>query len=101
MEPTRLTKTSSGAAADGGPLFVVVSGPSCAGKDSVLAGLQERQYPAHFTVTATTRPERDGDSFIRHMGESEFTDLLQNNGLLEIITPSTVKASESLISNSF
>ncbi len=70
-------------ATSSGPLFVVISGPSCAGKDSVLACLQERSYPAHFTVTATTRPERDDDSFIRHMSESEFAELLENDGLLE------------------
>ena len=77
-----MSNTGAGAT-DSGPLLVVFSGPSCAGKDSVLACLQERQYPAHFTVTATTRPERDGDSFIRHMSESEFTELLENDGLLE------------------
>jgi len=84
-----LTSTSSSAttgdagATDGGPLFVVISGPSCAGKDSVLGALRERHYPAHFTVTATTRPKREGESFIRSVSESGFAELLENNGLLE------------------
>ncbi len=75
--------TGGAGATDSGPLFVVISGPSCAGKDSVLGCLQERQYPAHYTVTATTRPERDSDSFIQQMSESEFAELLKNDGLLE------------------
>ncbi|MCI0890033.1 MAG: guanylate kinase [Chloroflexi bacterium] len=74
---------TSASATTAGPLLVVISGPSCAGKDSVLALLRERQYPAHFTVTATTRPERESETFIRHMSESDFTELLENDGLLE------------------
>ena len=74
---------TSASATSGGPLLVVIPGPSCAGKDSVLASLRERQYPAHFTVTATTRPERESETFIRHMSESDFTELLENDGLLE------------------
>ena len=74
---------TSASATTGGPLLVVISGPSCAGKDSVLALLRERQYPAHLTVTATTRPKREHETFIRHMSESDFTELLENDGLLE------------------
>lgn len=68
---------------DHGPLLVVISGPSCAGKDSVLAGLRERGYPAHYTVTNTTRPERGRETFIRSISEAEFDELLKNDGLLE------------------
>ncbi len=78
-----MSNTGGAGATDSGPLLVVISGPSCAGKDSVLARLQERHYPAHYTITATTRPKRDGDSFIQHMSESEFEELLRNDGLLE------------------
>jgi guanylate kinase len=49
----------------------------------VLACLQERQYPAHYTVTATTRPAREGESFIQSLSERDFTALLENDGLLE------------------
>lgn len=43
------------------PLLVVISGPSGAGKGSVLAGLNRLERPWHFAVTATTRPRRDGE----------------------------------------
>ena len=82
----RLSNAAPGAT-NGGPLLVVISGPSSAGKDSVLAGLRERQYPAHFTVTATTRPKREvkpeDHAFLRFLTDSEFEELLENDGLLE------------------
>ena len=72
---------------DNGPLLVVISGPSCAGKDSVLTRLRERGYPAHFTVTATTRPKREvkpeDHEFLRFLNEQEFDRLLAEDGLLE------------------
>ncbi len=40
------------------PMLIVISGPSGAGKDSVLAGLKERNLAFHFVVTATNRPQR-------------------------------------------
>ena len=74
-------------AGNGGPLLAVISGPSCAGKDSVLGCLRERHYPAHFTVTATTRPKREvrpeDHAFLRFLTDSEFQELLRNDGLLE------------------
>ncbi|MCH7697897.1 MAG: guanylate kinase [Chloroflexi bacterium] len=85
-EPKSLSETST-AGPDGGPLLVVISGPSCAGKDSVLARLRERGYPAHFTVTATTRPKREvrpeDHELLRFLSEEEFDELLKSNGLLE------------------
>jgi guanylate kinase len=41
-----------------GPLLVVLTGPSGAGKDSVLAHLKASGRPYHFGVNATTRPPR-------------------------------------------
>ncbi len=71
----------------GPPLLVVISGPSGVGKDAVLARLRERGVPAHFTVTATTRPKREvnpGDhAFLSFLSEEEFARLLANDGLLE------------------
>jgi guanylate kinase len=71
----------------GGPLLVVISGPSGAGKDSVLSALRERKLPFHFTVTATTRPQREVNpadhEFLRFLREDEFDRLLANGGLLE------------------
>lgn len=44
-----------------GPLLVVLSGPSGAGKDTILNALRARGRPFHFTVTATTRPPRPNE----------------------------------------
>jgi guanylate kinase len=43
------------------PLLIVISGPSGVGKDSVLQRMKERQLPLHFVVTATSRPQREGE----------------------------------------
>ena len=73
--------------AAGDPLLVVISGPSGAGKDSVLERLRERGLPAHFTVTATTRPRREvkpqDHRFLSFLSEPEFDRLLAEDGLLE------------------
>jgi len=68
------------------PLLVVISGPSGAGKDSVLHLLSERHLPFHFVVTATTRPKRPGEvdgvdyHFIDH---DEFSKMIEQDELLE------------------
>jgi len=68
------------------PLLVVVSGPSGAGKDTVIKRMKERGYPFYFVVTTTTRPPREGE---RHgvdyffVSEDEFLDLLHRGELLE------------------
>ena len=43
------------------PLLVILSGPSGAGKDTVLDGLRNLKRPWHFVVTATTRPKRTSE----------------------------------------
>jgi len=40
-------------------LFIVISGPSGAGKDAVLTRMKELGCPLEYIVTATTRPQRD------------------------------------------
>ncbi len=40
-------------------LFIVISGPSGAGKDAVLTKMKELGYPLEYVVTATTRSQRD------------------------------------------
>ena len=47
--------------AGGGPLLVILSGPSGVGKDSVLRLLKAQGHNWHFTVTATTRAQRPGE----------------------------------------
>lgn len=68
------------------PLLVVISGPSGAGKDSVLQSMRARGVPFHFVVTATTRPPRAGevhgvDYFFYSVGE--FTRMIENGEMLE------------------
>ena len=74
------------------PLLVVLSGPSGAGKDAVLAELRKLDRPWHFAVTATTRPmrpgERDGadyifldpDTFARMRERDEFIECAEVYG---------------------
>lgn len=68
------------------PLFVVLSGPSGVGKDSILLRLRELGVPFHYTVTATTRPRRDGEVDGRDYyfySAQTFEDLERAGGLLE------------------
>jgi guanylate kinase len=68
------------------PLLIVISGPSGAGKDSVLERMKERGLPFHFVVTATTRPRRTGEVdgkdyfFLTH---DQFAQMIEHNELLE------------------
>lgn len=68
------------------PLLVVISGPSGVGKDTVIAGLKQRQWPFHFVVTATTRPPRpdevNGVNYI-FVSMSEFAEMIDRQELLE------------------
>lgn len=74
-------------AAGGGPLLVVVSGPSGVGKDSLLTRMRRRGIDAHYTVTATTRPKREVNpadhEFLSFLSEDEFQRLLAGDGLIE------------------
>jgi len=68
------------------PLLVVLTGPSGAGKDSVLAHLKSTERPYHFGVNATTRParpsERDGVDYY-FVSEQEFERMIAEGELLE------------------
>lgn len=82
-----MSRASSKFAPEAGPLLVVLSGPSGVGKDAVLSVLKEREYPFHFTVTATTRPRREireaDHQFLSFLDEDAFDRLLAEDGLLE------------------
>ncbi len=68
------------------PLLIVISGPSGAGKDSVVQRMKERGLPFHFVVTATTRPRRENevhgqDYFF--VTKEEFARMIENDELFE------------------
>jgi guanylate kinase len=65
---------------------VVLTGPSGAGKDSVLNVLKERGSPYHFTVTATTRAPRSGELHgvdYYFVSGDEFESMVRDGELLE------------------
>jgi guanylate kinase len=68
------------------PLLIVVSGPSGAGKDTVVQRMQERGLPFHFVVTATTRPKRPGETHGKDywfVSTEEFAQMIEQNELIE------------------
>jgi guanylate kinase len=69
-----------------GPLLVVLTGPSGAGKDSVLAHLKAAGRPYHFGVNATTRPPRpkevEGVDYC-FVSAAEFERMVAEGELLE------------------
>ena len=69
-----------------GTLLVVISGPSGAGKDSVIARMKEKPRPYHHAVTATTRPRREHESNGRDyifVSRDEFRRMISDDELLE------------------
>jgi guanylate kinase len=69
-----------------GPLLIILSGPSGVGKDVILSEMKLRRYPAHYVVTATTRPqragERDGVDYW-FVSQEAFNDVMAQDGYLE------------------
>ena len=68
------------------PLLIVVSGPSGAGKDTVVQRMQERGLPFHFVVTATTRPKRPGETHGKDywfVSKEDFARMIEQNELIE------------------
>ncbi len=68
------------------PLLIVLSGPSGAGKDTVLTRMKELDYPLKYITTLTTRPRRpnEKDNLDYHFVSIErFQEMIKNNELLE------------------
>ena len=68
------------------PLLIVISGPSGAGKDSVLNRMKERDLPFHFVVTATTRGRRESETDGKDywfVSKDEFARMIVENELIE------------------
>ena len=67
-------------------LLIVLSGPSGAGKDALLARMKESGYPLEYITTVTTRAQRAGeqDNVDYHFTSAEkFQEMVKNNELLE------------------
>ncbi len=72
------------------PLLIVFSGPSGAGKDSVIQALRRELPDLHYAVTATTRPARSGEA---HGRSYYFLDRREYDALLdkgELLAPAEV-----------
>ncbi len=68
------------------PLLIVISGPSGVGKDSVLQRMKARGLPFHFVVTATTRPQRQGEVDgvdYQFVSPDRFAEMIERGELLE------------------
>jgi guanylate kinase len=72
------------------PILFVLSGPSGAGKDTilhlVLEALKERAHPHGFVVTLNTRarrPEEVEGKDYRFVSKEHFAEMIEKNGLLE------------------
>src|SRR3990172_6230686 len=68
------------------PLLIVISGPSGAGKDTVMQRMKERGLPFHFVVTANTRPKRENEVDGRDyffMSKDEFARMIEHDELIE------------------
>ena len=68
------------------PLLIVISGPSGAGKDTVMQRMQERGMPFHFIVTATTRPMRANEVHGKDywfVSKEEFARMIDGDELIE------------------
>ena len=68
------------------PLFIVLSGPSGAGKDALLTKMKESGYPLEYITTVTTRVQRaeEKDNVDYHfISTGKFQEMLKNNELLE------------------
>ena len=68
------------------PLMIVISGPSAAGKDTVVQRMKERGLEFHFVVTATTRERRPNEVHGRDylfVSRAEFDRMIAHDELLE------------------
>lgn len=68
------------------PLLIVISGPSGAGKDTVVQRMIERGLPFHFVVTATTRAKRPNETHGKDywfVSKEEFARMIEDNELIE------------------
>ncbi|MBI3930534.1 MAG: guanylate kinase [Chloroflexi bacterium] len=68
------------------PLLIILSGPSGAGKDAVLAGMKKSSYPLKYVITLTTRPRRTSEKNnvdYHFVSREKFQTMVENSELLE------------------
>ena len=68
------------------PLLIVISGPSGAGKDTVVKCMKERDLPFHFVVTATARPKREDEVHSKDyffVSKEAFARMIDEDELIE------------------
>lgn len=76
----------SAASAPARGLVFILSGPSGVGKSTVIERLKEEAFPITYCVTATTRPQRDGEVDGVHyyfVAEETYNELLARDQFLE------------------
>jgi guanylate kinase len=69
-----------------GPLLIVLSGPSGAGKDALLNRLRENGYPLEYVTTMTTRSRRAQERAnidYHFVSADKFQKMIDNDELLE------------------
>jgi guanylate kinase len=68
------------------PLLIVISGPSGAGKDSVIKRMKELGLPFHFVITTTSRAQRseevEGEDYF-FITKDEFEGMIERDELFE------------------
>lgn len=67
-------------------LFIIISGPSGVGKNTVLQGLLKLRPDLHYSISATTRPPRGQEEHgidYYFLSEAEFKEEIKRNGFLE------------------
>jgi len=68
------------------PLLLVLSGPSGAGKDAVLARIRESGFPLVYITTVTTRPQRANEKNnvdYQFVSTERFQEMIEKKELLE------------------
>ncbi|MBE9501183.1 MAG: guanylate kinase [Chloroflexi bacterium] len=67
-------------------MLIVLSGPSGVGKDMVLTRMKELRRPLHYTVTTTTRPQRETEKNgidYHFLSPAKFEEMIAKGELLE------------------
>ena len=68
------------------PILLILSGPSGVGKDAVISRMRDLGEPYQFTVTATTRIQREGETDGKDyifVNQAEFKVQMEQDGFLE------------------